>query len=602
MKEIQNVFIINPNIRKKCKKYIWFRGQDIGTESVMACNLLKFFLKRNLYIDGFVTDIKENVGICLWNKEIVYINDIEENCSLVFSENKVDRYPGFQSIVEINPLINKKNVVVYGAGQDGCHLLHAAENLELEISMFIDSNPEKVAKGMEGIPIYGVEMIDHISDDASIIVAASSVYQEIDQIINKHLPEKARFLYNLHFQHEELKSSFIYLQENELFVMEHVSWMMRIVQNKKIYIYGTSERSKKLIEIYELLDFNVIGYIDDEKKEYLDNRPVISLENATNDGTGFMLISRLDYRKNFEKLERMNFHLLKDYGFDNPFAVTYVAARNEIVDVNLGISYIGKQGVYGFTVVGNDLPSDRRIVILGSSIADGEFTPFRSWPEFLGERLIEDNVTIYNGAVAGYNTSQELLKLIRDVLYLKPDMVITYDGNIDITRYAGDDNTFIFQGLTTSMMQYVNSYGGVELDYYPVNHLPCTGIRPNVDRFVIWLNNIKRMKAVCTHEKIQFFSFLAPTLNSKPNKTKQEKGMLWSRWISNDYDKWAHKFRMYIKSVVASCDYIYDLSDIFDDVNDVYMDGYHVFEKGNKIIADSIYKVIKEAVKNIEKI
>lgn len=591
MNEMQNVFVVNPNISRKCKKYIWFRGKDIGSASAMACKLLKFFLRRNIHIDGFATDVRENVGICLWNKKIIHISDTEQD-ALVFSDYEVSGYSEIQRLIEINPLINKENIVVYGAGLDGCHLLHAAKSLGLAISMFIDSNKEKVARGMEDIPIYGAETINKVPENASVIVAASSVYQEIDQFIREQLPGKERFLYNLHFQSEELNSQ-IYLREREIFEIELINWMEKIVRNKRLYVYGVSERSKKLIEIYELLDFKIIGYVDDEEKENQDgSRPVIAFEKAVNEKAFFLLISRWDYRKNFDKLERMKFRLLRDYGFDNPFGVTYVAARNEILDVNLGVSYIGKQGMRGFTVIGKALPSDTKIVILGSSTTDGEFYPFKSWPEFLADRLEGKNITIYNGGMAGYTTSHELLKLLRDVLYMNPDMVITYDGNMDIAREVGENNPFAFLQLNR-IMKYVSSCDEIDLDYDPAKHQHCTGIKPDVDRFNIWLSNIKRMEAVCRYEKIRFLSFLAPTLNSKPEKTKEETGMIWSRWINDDYDKWTYKFREEIRLTAFTYDYIYDLSDIFDNENDVYMDGYHVFEKGNKIIADSIYGVVQ---------
>ena len=44
-------------------------------------------------------------------------------------------------------------------------------------------------------------------------------------------------------------------------------------------------------------------------------------------------------------------------------------------------------------------------------------------------------------------------------------------------------------------------------------------------------------------------------------------------------------------------EFIYDLSSVFDDVHDVYMDICHVCEKGNKIIADAIYDVIKNEIR-----
>lgn len=44
-------------------------------------------------------------------------------------------------------------------------------------------------------------------------------------------------------------------------------------------------------------------------------------------------------------------------------------------------------------------------------------------------------------------------------------------------------------------------------------------------------------------------------------------------------------------------EFIYDLSSVFDDVHDVYMDICHVCEKGNKIIAGAIYDVIKNEIR-----
>lgn len=56
-------------------------------------------------------------------------------------------------------------------------------------------------------------------------------------------------------------------------------------------------------------------------------------------------------------------------------------------------------------------------------------------------------------------------------------------------------------------------------------------------------------------------------------------------------------FRKYMKRVTQVPDFMYDLSHIFDDKTDIYMDICHVCELGNRIIAQEIAKVIMPVLK-----
>lgn len=102
------------------------------------------------------------------------------------------------------------------------------------------------------------------------------------------------------------------------------------------------------------------------------------------------------------------------------------------------------------------------------------------------------------------------------------------------------------------------------------------------------------MKAICDVQGISFFPFLQPVLYSKPDRTKEESGLLWSTWRFNNCYEWANEFRNRIRSIENSCGDIYDLSYIFDHEDGIYMDDCHVYEKGNEIIANAIYEVIKD--------
>ena len=48
---------------------------------------------------------------------------------------------------------------------------------------------------------------------------------------------------------------------------------------------------------------------------------------------------------------------------------------------------------------------------------------------------------------------------------------------------------------------------------------------------------------------------------------------------------------------VKGLDWFIDLTDIFDDKPEVFFDVCHVYEKGNKVIAEKIYEHIKDEIR-----
>ena len=79
-------------------------------------------------------------------------------------------------------------------------------------------------------------------------------------------------------------------------------------------------------------------------------------------------------------------------------------------------------------------------MITGGSTTDDTFSNQKSWPSFLSKILKERKLShvIYNGGIVGYNSSQELLKTIRDINILKPHIVISYSGINDFYRGTND--------------------------------------------------------------------------------------------------------------------------------------------------------------------
>lgn len=475
----------------QCKKYIWFDVNDI----IKIRKMMEYFIKENIYIDGFATELPECADVYLFNKKIVFINDIDREKSLIISYKE-------------NNFTELKNIILDG-----------------------------------------------------------------DEIIDTN----------------------VLISENECFAIQNVGWMREIVKNKKLFIYGFSARSRELARIYELLDFRIEGYISDELNEYQEDRRVITVEELIYEEDFFLLLNREQYLHNSNRLSDLGIVMFENLAIDNPFGTWFLGIGNQMLDINLGHSFLGSQGMCGFEILGNNHDDDYKIAVLGGSTTDGTLFPFKSWPEFLLKKMENSKVTIFNGGVVGYTSTQEFMKLLRDILYLTPDMVIVYDGFNDIAFKEGR-NPFDFSDIHRAMEFVHENKSKIWLDIFAENAAPYTGICPSEDKFSIWLNNIKRMKGICESEGIKFIAFHQPILYSKPNLTKNEKGLLWSTWRINDCYKWANIFREKVKAVISACDYIYDLSNIFDNETDVYMEDCHVYEKGNNIIADAVYRVIRDKI------
>lgn len=489
MEEMQDGFWKNIDMKRQHRKYIWFDKDEIIPIRI----LFEIFLKKSIYIDGFVSDSQDCVGVYLMNKKIFSFDEIDMENLDVYSNKNVEKYPQIQSI-------------------------------DLD-----EMNQEK-----------GTCLID----------------------------------------------------EKESFGIQNVGWMREIVRDKKLFIYGLSDRSKKLAAIYELLDFCIEGYISDEIFE-MEEKKTLLLEDIIYEEDFFILISREDYKNMARCLADLGLRMFEHLGIDNPFGTWYLGTGNQVLDINLGYSFIGKQGMIGFEVLGENSIHDTKVVVLGGSTTDGTLFPFKSWPQFLMDKIGSKNVTVINGGVVGYTSTQELIKLLRDVLYMEPNIVIVYDGFNDMTAPSEQD-PFAFKELQRAM-DYVNQYKEkLWLDLFAEDAVPYAGIKPKADKYEMWLGNIKKMRAVCEIYGIQFFAFLQPVLYSKKNKTKEELGLLWSTWRLNNCYEWANEFRNRIRPIEDVCEYIYDLSHIFDHEDGIYMDDCHVYERGNEIIANSIYKVIKE--------
>lgn len=230
-----------------------------------------------------------------------------------------------------------------------------------------------------------------------------------------------------------------------------------------------------------------------------------------------------------------------------------------------------------------------RLAIVGGSTSDNVFQP-DNWPIKLKEIVEADGVAVslYNGATAGYSSSQELSVVKNYLQDIKPHFLISYSGvnecvtfkrlNNQITFSSGLANNQLLPNLLVAVSKIRdinrrNDFGG------------CHG-KDGHDLALQWLSNIDEMNSIAKTNGVHFISIIQPsvvTLN--PRKIEFENDISISDYLTTFYAM-VNKNRQ-------SKNFIFDLTHIFNDSPNVYLDDCHVTDKGNRIVAKQVYDVLE---------
>ena len=266
----------------------------------------------------------------------------------------------------------------------------------------------------------------------------------------------------------------------------------------------------------------------------------------------------------------------------------------DVYDVNLG--FTREDDIPGFTIFDSGVDSTKpveTIVTLGGSTTDATFANVMSWSEFLQHMLVERgiNAVIYCGGIAAANSTQELIKCIRDVIPLEPRGVLVYSGINDI-KMNESDTPFVLDyqwelaekcienGLIVNNKAYRNVGSNSKLTLNKASK----GLPNKKSRSRYWTDNIRMMHAVCTEFGILFHAFLQPNAYVGSGGEVSFHRELFGGRQAAGYKAITEEMINDIKDI----DYITDLTSIMNGKMQWYMDDCHVLEPGNRIIAEAI--------------
>jgi lysophospholipase L1-like esterase len=243
------------------------------------------------------------------------------------------------------------------------------------------------------------------------------------------------------------------------------------------------------------------------------------------------------------------------------------------------------------------------ILVLGGSTTDGVHND-HSWPEELSKLLAQRKVSgiVVNGGTSGYSSNQELLKLLRDGLEFKPNIIISYSGVNDRGDYGKLPYPMVhpYQRATLKFLtspaysplfpNTIYFLNGILWGSSPVRMSATLGIPTRRTLGQQFERNMILMDAIARASGATFYGIIQP--NDYVGSGGQLKGPK-KEVISKHYVAKLRNFYGQIRDVPVRLPFVRSFISIFDGEDTTYADdGVHTTLKGDQIIAARVLDLI----------
>jgi hypothetical protein len=299
--------------------------------------------------------------------------------------------------------------------------------------------------------------------------------------------------------------------------------------------------------------------------------------------------------------ENIQFHSLLSQGG------TYTQHNVHVqLDAHLGNNiYRGEK--QGIRIWGNwDAQQAVKIVTLGGSTSDPFFADYSelytSWSEMLYLRLqtFIPNITIACGGIVAYASTQELLKLIRDIVPQNPDLVIDFSIVNDLFKYFSYSSELDgsiekknhhkrpFLSFPTERFYRFAQENAVHNKLTEDARPVCFGVRDERNAVEFWIDTMRMMHALGQEFGFEFLGIL------QPNAATYRDGAVESfyTWGNPTFMQRKETYQL-ARERIAAYPYLLDYTTIFNELDEnPYMDGAHVQPHGNRTIAEHMHQDI----------
>ena len=284
-----------------------------------------------------------------------------------------------------------------------------------------------------------------------------------------------------------------------------------------------------------------------------------------------------------------------------------------------------------------------KILTLGGSTTDGYFKMFsdsKTWPYLLSKVCnMEFNCQVVNGGVGGYSSSQELIKyLMYSELFKNFDFVISLNGINEINLNRGLNSKLKEEYPYHTQLQFFmtkkekwikqnkkkitilpnlmslikflqkNNYETNVIDLIQKNKLKGDEKKENLINldynFLLWKKNISILNSLSNINGSKFINFLQPTMGLDHVKIDWQKNnkdfKIYKNFINTQTKLDTNYIYKKFRKTCLNLEYCIDISSIAapGGSDDLFSNARHHNEKGNQIIANKIYEILKERLIN----
>lgn len=478
---------------------------------------------------------------------------------------------------KINPDLVGMKQQIYVLLKDVCakYSFFALLQLEVPVSGFVTKEKQE-KKVLYSLPIFSM---DEIEEDTCIYVVSQNEWDYFrGSIVGKRLYV---------IETEYLEKEFVFKENDELKKCNAALMLTMILsraERKNVVFLVKSEHLgfwENLVSVLKSKACDITIIPVDQECEKIYDYLYYDLEKL------LFFVATFDSKEIMQILNELGFKETQNYVCIHNSFSGHITNKYYGFDWYLGNTFIEDKEFPGFYIHGDPSKAQKKVVILGNSVTDPLFYPQKSWPEMLWEKCREYSmdIALFNGAITDYSSSNEVVKLFRDVLLLKPDIVISYSGFIDFRQYVPDYPYINLNLMRTSSKWQEDSRK--EVIY---------GVADRRSAYDRWIYNEKIMHQICQLNQISFYGVLQPWVGSE-SENPCKKLQVWSDnyWsvAFPQFDKLlnnAEDFKKRIKFDVEQCDWLYDFTCIFSEIedSDIFFDSIHVNEQGNKIISERV--------------
>lgn len=329
-----------------------------------------------------------------------------------------------------------------------------------------------------------------------------------------------------------------------------------------------------------------------------DCEEILSGKSILNKYHSDVFVLMAQYRQHKEIYE-----YLLDKGYRYQIDMAFMGLGGFIKETNLVdplLTFNRSEQVYdGIKIYGNLGKAKLKIVVLGNSTSDPYTGGIKSWSEILYNKMVaagNNDVCILNGAMGGYNSTQEFLKFNRDILPIKPDIVLSMSGYNDSLENWFDNYPYIHK-YQNRFYEYLLTLDRMAPDSMDMRnlHQVTYGVEDRSNGWDVWINNIKKIHAISEEFGIKYIPFIQPMYFIDNHFVDEDLRNIVSEYYGDSMGQTKEKVTRFCTTAESELEkypYIKNLLHIFNG-EEVFYDICHCNEVGNRIIAESVFEVIK---------